>query len=161
MQISTVALRESAFFGDRLCSGPRRLCNLDGSTQRKARMSRSIRVLCADDNADVLEVLKRLIDRTDDMCCVGGLSTADSLAERARELKADVVLVDATMPGKDPLVAMRELVDMVPEIRAVLFSGYDDPETQSKARAAGASECISKHADPASIVDGIRRAAQA
>lgn len=121
-------------------------------------MSRPIRVLCADDNADVLEVLKRLIDRTNGMCCVGALPSADALTQAAQELKADVVLVDATMPGKDPLEAMRELVDMVPEIRAILFSGYDDADTVSKAKAAGAAECISKHADPSSIVEGIRRA---
>lgn len=121
---------------------------------------RPIRVLCADDHADLCAVLCRIIARQPDMESVGSLASADELVSEAVRLRADVVVVDLTMHGRDPLDAIAELRRVQPETRSIVFSGREDPESVSAALAAGASHMLPKHGDPWAIVDVVRRVAR-
>lgn len=122
-------------------------------------MAAPTRVLCVDDNPDVLAVLRMLIDSQTEMCCVGCLGSADGLIETVRRLSADVVLLDATMPGADPMVAITELAAAVPEARTIMFSGHDDAAFVDRAIGAGAWGCVSKGGEPTDILNAVRRVA--
>ncbi|MEK6701793.1 MAG: response regulator transcription factor, partial [Planctomycetota bacterium] len=117
------------------------------------------RVLCVDDNADITEVMRMVIDTEPTMRCVGCLASADHLVEKVRRMSPlpEVVLLDATMPGKSPLVAMSELAAAFPEIRTIIYSGHDDPGFMEQAREAGAWGCVSKNDDPSAILHAVRR----
>jgi DNA-binding NarL/FixJ family response regulator len=119
------------------------------------------RVLCVDDSRDTAAVLRMLIDAESSMQCVGCLTTAGDLLEEVRRLSPppDVVILDATMPGKDPLASMSELAAQFPKIRTIIYSGYDDPELIDRALSAGAWGCISKREDPDTIMRAVRDAA--
>lgn len=93
------------------------------------------------------------------MACVGVLDSADALIERVLEARPDVVLLDLTMPGKDPLMAIRELAVAAPWCRVLAFSGYDDDERMMNIAAAGAWGLVSKDADPTRVTKAIRRVA--
>ena len=69
---------------------------------------RQITVLVVDDNADLASMLVRLIGGEPDMACVGELPCADSLIEMVELRKPNIVLIDLTMPGRDPLEVMFE-----------------------------------------------------
>jgi DNA-binding NarL/FixJ family response regulator len=118
-----------------------------------------IRVLCVDDHADIRNVLRMVIDAQDDMTCVGCLSSANTLVDEARRLHADIVLLDVSMPGKDPFEAILELTAGTPEIRTVVFSGWDDIDKIERATNAGASGWVSKDADPDTIIQATREVA--
>src|SRR5262245_14680380 len=68
-----------------------------------------IRVLLVDDVRDITMALQRCIEGEPDMEAVGTLESADHLVAEVERTHADVVLLDMTMPGKDPLEAVREL----------------------------------------------------
>src|SRR5258705_7049319 len=87
----------------------------------------SIGVLCVDDQPDVTATMRLVIDCDPKMRCVGCLASADHLVEEVRTLKPDVVLLDASMPGRSPFEAMSELATRFPDVKAIVFSGYDDP----------------------------------
>ena len=70
-----------------------------------ATMTKSIRVLCVDDSRDVTNMLARLMSFETDVMCVGELNSADRLVAEVGALRPDVVLIDLTMPGRDPLGA--------------------------------------------------------
>ena len=120
---------------------------------------RITKVLCVDDSADIAGLCRRFVDAEPDMACAGVLESADALVERVLEARPDVVLLDLTMPGKDPLMAVRELAVAAPWCRVLAFSGYDDEERLMGIVEAGAWGLVSKDSDPARLVQAIRRVA--
>ncbi len=117
------------------------------------------KVLCVDDSADIARLCQRIVDDEADMECVGLLSCADGLIEKVLQVRADVVLMDLTMPGKDPLMAIRELTVAAPWCRVLGFSGYDDPARVESLVEAGAWGLVSKDSDPKRVTAAIRRVA--
>ncbi len=115
-----------------------------------------IKVLCVDDSDDIARLYSRIISDESDMECVGTLASADELIGTVVRLDADVVVLDLTMPGRDPLEAMLELTQSRPRTRTIAFSGYDDAETIASAKAAGAVATVSKNDDPFSLLAVIR-----
>lgn len=121
-------------------------------------MSRSaIKLLCVDDNAKLRSAWERLLGRESDMELVGVLSTADELVKTACEKSADVVLLDLTMEGKEPLEAVAELARDCPWVKVVIYSGASTPELIDRAMAAGAWGYVDKLAEPASVINAVRR----
>ena len=118
------------------------------------------RVLCVDDHRDIRRVLEMLIDAAADMQCVGCLGSADTLVEEVRRLQADVVLMDAIMPGKDPFVAVGELSAEHPDTGIIVFSAWDRDEVLiRRAKEAGARGWVSKDADPDTVLEALREVA--
>jgi len=120
-------------------------------------MSNLIRVLFVDDNEDLRNMMCRLIDSAPGMKSAGSIESADALEAEVEKRNPDVVLIDLTMPGRSPLLAIHALSKLGIRVKVVAYSGHDDPETISSALDAGASELVSKSLDPQSVVAAIRR----
>lgn len=114
------------------------------------------RVLCVDDSKDLADLVERLLVRSGFFESAGSVQEADELVSVVRERRADVVLLDLTMPGKDPLVACRELAEMEPGCCVVAFSARGDQESLDAATRAGARGMISKCQEPVVIVEALR-----
>jgi DNA-binding NarL/FixJ family response regulator len=124
-----------------------------------SKAEQSTKVLCVDDSPDIGGLCRRLIDSEADMQCVGVLHTADGLVDHVEQVRPDVVLLDLTMPGKDPVDAIRELAISAPWCRVLAFSGHDDDERLLSITEAGAWGLVSKGADPTQLTAAIRRVA--
>ncbi len=116
----------------------------------------TIRVMVADDNPDIADVLAYVIGAEPAMECVGCLHSADHLAEEIRALRPDVLVLDATMPGRDPLTAVKELGPEFPEVRAIFYSGHDDREFIERVVDAGAWGFVSKRREAEAVLAAIR-----
>lgn len=137
-----------------------------------ALSSASIRVLCVDDNRDLTEVLRRVIDAQPDLRCVGCLASANDLLAEVRRLCTTppptlpdpamplVIILDATMPGKDPLEAVGELAAAFPQAKTIIYSGHDDPGFIDRAIDAGAWGCVSKSDEPHAVIRAIHEVAE-
>ena len=119
----------------------------------------SLRVLIVDDSRDIVASMRDVIDSQPDMRCSGCLGSADRLVVMARKALADVVLLDATMPGKPPLTALRELTRELPDVRTIIFSGYGDCELVDSAFTAGAWGCVSKAEELETVLWAVREVA--
>ncbi len=119
---------------------------------------RECRVLCVDDHPDIRKSLAMVLDAEDDMQCVGCLASADHLVQEVERLSPDVVLLDATMRGKNPFDAIRELTAAHPKVKTIVFTGHADADVFRNAKNAGACECVSKGVDPSALLDVIRQA---
>lgn len=115
-----------------------------------------IKVLIVDDSVDLVAAFSLLIRRESDLQVVGALHSADDVLPVVAQLCPDVVVMDLTMPGKDPLEAIRELSRAAPDCVVLACSGYDDPDTVSAALKAGARRCVSKHDDVDRLIGAIR-----
>ena len=116
-----------------------------------------IRVLCAEDNRDLATMLQAFIDSEDDMCCVGLAESRHGLAEMVAQSQADVVVMDLSMPGGNPIQTLRDIGARSAGSRVLIHSGYDDQTSIDQAVAAGAWGFVSKHGDPQRLIDAIRR----
>jgi DNA-binding NarL/FixJ family response regulator len=116
-----------------------------------------LRILCVDDHADFAQLWSSILDGEPDMESVGTLPNADQLEEECRTRGTHAVLVDLTMPGRNPIEAIDSLRRSAPGIWIIAFSGYDDAAMVATAKAAGAHGLISKSLDPQGVIDRIRR----
>jgi DNA-binding NarL/FixJ family response regulator len=126
-----------------------------------SRPTLPIRILCVDDNADMLEMMRMLLDTEPSMRCVGCLHSADRLIEYVAEMEPppQVILLDATMPGEDPLAVLSKMSDRSLACRTIVFSGYDDAEFLGRVRRAGAWGFVSKRDEPDAFLSAIREVA--
>lgn len=114
------------------------------------------RVLIIDDNDDLSTMLTVLIGHEHDLECVGRLASADLLLESIAEHEPDILLMDLTMPGRDPLEAMSAAAARYPQCRAIVLSGYDDPDRVEAAVNSGAWGFVSKDGQLDMILKAIR-----
>jgi len=119
-----------------------------------------IKVLCVDDNRDLVEMLRAIINCESDMTALEGVYEGAGLIEAAARLRPHVAVVDLTMPGEiTPIEAIRRAIRATPDLRIVAYSGYDDQRTVNEAMEAGAWGFVSKHAEPTALVDAVRKIA--
>jgi DNA-binding NarL/FixJ family response regulator len=114
-----------------------------------------------DDSADIADLYQRLINRQEDMECVGTMESTVGLEEAIGRSGAEVAVVDLVAKGRDSMEAIGASVDVHPDCRVIVFSGHDDPATREEAARAGAWSLVSKHDEPMSLIREIRRAVAA
>jgi two-component system invasion response regulator UvrY len=115
----------------------------------------SVRVLVADDQPDIADMLEYVIGDDPGLDCVGCLHSADELAAAVRNLHPDVLVLDARMPGVDPLTAIAELAPEFPGLKSIFYSGYDDPDFIERIIDAGAWGFVSKRHESDAVVRAI------
>jgi len=101
-----------------------------------------VRLLLADDNAHLLQLLAYLL--SDDNQIVGTVPDGKALLIAAAELRPDIVISDIDMPEVDGLEATRQLREFLPHTKIILMSGHDDSKHVAGALASGASAFVSK-----------------
>ncbi len=116
-----------------------------------------IRVMCVDDNDFVAEAIRRKLSLDQDFAWAGWLPEARGLVEKVKEAKADVVLLDIDMPGKDSFEALRELAAACPSARVIMLSGYVRTDYIDRAVEAGAWGYVSKNENTETILAAIRQ----
>jgi DNA-binding NarL/FixJ family response regulator len=120
---------------------------------------RAIRVLCVDDNDFVAEAIRRKLSLDASFAWAGWLPEAKDLVRTVQEKRADVVLLDIDMPGKDSFEALAELAAAVPEARVIMLSGYVRSDYIDRAVEAGAWGYVSKNENTETILAAIQQVA--
>jgi two-component system response regulator DesR len=117
-----------------------------------------IQVLVVDDEPRLRMVWGRVIESQPDMVLVTMLESADALDSELPDGPC-VVLLDLSMPGRDPLDVAAQVNRESPDCRIIIYSGYSDPDTMQAAADAGAWGFVDKLASVTSILEAIRRVA--
>jgi DNA-binding NarL/FixJ family response regulator len=119
-----------------------------------------IRVLVADDDADVRRNLRRILESEPDVRVVGEAADGVAAVEQARVLRPDVVLVDIRMPRRDGLAVTRDLAgpDAAEPVRVVVLTTFDLDEYVHAALRNGACGFLLKRSGPTLLIEGVRAA---
>lgn len=122
-------------------------------------MKKTIRILCVDDHAFLVEGLNARFALERDFEIVGRLATADNLAEEVKKMRAQIVLLDIEMPGPDPFDALADLRRQNEDVKVIILSAYIRDHYIEAAYKAGAWGYFCKSDEMDAIVGGIRKVA--
>jgi DNA-binding NtrC family response regulator len=98
------------------------------------------RVLCVDDNPQVLRLLKRQLGDRFDLSIAQ--TAQDALEQLAGGEPFDVIVSDLRMPDVHGLTFLKKARELYPSTERIILTGLPDPATMSVARSAGGAEQI-------------------
>jgi DNA-binding NarL/FixJ family response regulator len=99
-------------------------------------------VLVADDHADLTKAVCRLL--ADDYEVVGTVADGRAVVATAQQLQPDVIVLDLNFSEIDGLEVCRQITRAHPEIKVVMFTAKDDPDTRQESFDAGAAAFVCK-----------------
>lgn len=115
-----------------------------------------IRVIAFDDNKDLREMLRMLVDAQPDMVCVAVHPDLSQVLRDLTAAKPDVIVMDIQMPGMNGIEGVRMIKARHPEARILMQTVFEDEDKVFDAICAGASGYILKTAGADEIVRAIR-----
>jgi DNA-binding NarL/FixJ family response regulator len=113
------------------------------------------RVLIADDHADLRKAVGRLLAIECDV--VGSVADGRALLEEARRLQPDVIVVDLNLPGVNGLDACRQITQANPDVKVIVFTAMNDPDTRQRSFEGGAAAFVFKMAGDGDLLSTIKR----
>jgi len=115
-----------------------------------------IKVLVAEDMHIVRGALVALLRLEPDIDVVAEVSAGDKILPVAREVGADVAVIDIDLPGKDGLTAADELHRSLPSCRTLILTSLGRPGTLRRALAAKVGGFLLKDAPPDKLANAVR-----
>lgn len=104
------------------------------------------RILLVDDDSAFSSVMERGFQRRGFTTCI--CASAEEAMAACAEFQPSHILLDLNMPGTSGLIALPRLLQLAPEARLVVLTGYSSIATAVEATKAGACNYLCK---PASI----------
>lgn len=102
--------------------------------------------------------IRRLIAAEDDFACPYHFPSAADLFDKLRftNERPDILLLDLGLPRRDGLEVLGDIRKVLPDVKVVILTSYDDREKVYRAICNGASGYLLKTSDPDEILTGIR-----
>lgn len=113
------------------------------------------KILVADDSATMRRVLEMTFAGED--ATVHTVDTAEAALAKAGELSPDIIFADASLPNVDgyELAKRIKTTPALAKIAVVVMASQQTPYDESKGRAAGVDDHISKPFDTQSVIDRV------
>jgi len=115
-----------------------------------------IRITLVDDHAIVRAGLRLLIETQPDMEVVGEARGSRAALTQVSKTKPDVTTIDIQMSGASGIKTIEHLLQVCPDTRILVITGYNDSVYARAALAAGALGYISKHGSASNMLTAIR-----
>ena len=122
-------------------------------------MKRKIRILIVDDHAMVRFALAEAISGEPDLTLIAEAANGSEALELYRKHRPDVVTMDFQLPGADGAASTAALRAEFPDAHVLLLSVFEGEEDIWRAVQAGALGYVSKSAEIAEVLEGIRELA--
>lgn len=117
----------------------------------------SKKILIADDAAVVRLVLKDLLESAG-FEVVGECENGEEAVAGYKDLQPDLVTMDITMPVKDGLTALEEILGYDRKARIVMITAVDDKSALTRAIKAGATDYIVKPFEEDRVLGAVKSA---
>ena len=120
-------------------------------------MSKSVRILIADDHSVVRAGLRALLEKHDMFRVVAEAETGEEAIARAKESHPDVAVMDIRMPGVSGIEACRQITQDLPDCKVIMLTSYAEDELLFAAIQAGASGYVLKRIGDNELVRAVER----
>jgi DNA-binding NarL/FixJ family response regulator len=119
-----------------------------------------IRAAIVEDQREIREGLKALIDGTSGYHCTGAFRAMEEALEGIARQLPDVVLVDIGLPGMSGIEGIPLLKERYPAASVLVLSVYDDDDRIFSALCAGACGYLLKKTPPARLLESLKEAVE-
>ena len=119
-----------------------------------------IRVLIAEDTADMRETLAALLGLQPDIEVSAAVACGDQVVPAAMEHRPDIALLDIGLPGADGITAAAELASRLPGCRVLILTGMQVPGNLAAALSAGVTGYLLKGVPAEDLIGAIRAVAR-
>ncbi len=116
-----------------------------------------IRVLIVDDHAIVRQGLRRILEEAKGMQVGGEAANGIEALKMLRTGRWDVILLDISMPGKNGVDTLKQIMEMNRDAKVLILSMYPEDQYAVRLMKAGASGYMTKETAPEQLVEAIRR----
>ncbi|HYM06715.1 MAG TPA: response regulator transcription factor [Terriglobales bacterium] len=122
-------------------------------------MSPMIKVAIIEDQPEVREGLRILIDTSAGFRCTSSDPSMERGLESMGQTPPDVALVDIGLPGMSGLEGIRRMREIYPSVLALMLTVYNDDDRIFEAMCAGACGYLLKNTRPERLLQAIAEAA--
>jgi DNA-binding NarL/FixJ family response regulator len=116
------------------------------------------RILLADDHALVRRGVRLILDNEPDLTVVAEAADDSEAIDKARSNRPDLAILDIAMPRLTGLQAARELSHLLPDLRILILTMYDNEQHLFEALKASASGYVLKSVADRDLVEACRAA---
>jgi DNA-binding NarL/FixJ family response regulator len=118
----------------------------------------TVRILLADDHALVRRGVRLILDNEPDLTVVAEAGDGAEAISMARSEQPDLAILDIAMPRLTGLQAARELSRLLPDLRILILTMYDNEQYFFEALKSGASGYVLKSVADRDLVEACRAA---
>ena len=116
-----------------------------------------IRVMIADDQELIRDILKVVLDMNPDMEVTAVVENGKQVLERLRKGQPDVILMDVRMPEMDGVQCTKAVKELYPGVSIIILTTFDDDEYVYNALKYGASGYLLKGVSVQELSAAIRK----
>ena len=121
-------------------------------------MSKKIKVLIADDQKDLAEGIKSVLQTDEEIEVVGIAHDGSEAIDYVKEFEPDVVLMDIRMPNTNGVVATQRIQADYPNVKVIVLTTFDDSDYILNAINNGACGYLLKDIGATTLINSIKNA---
>jgi DNA-binding NarL/FixJ family response regulator len=110
-----------------------------------------LRVFLCDDVAEIRVLMRFTLEEDERLVVVGEAADGEAGVAGVLDTKADVILLDLSMPGMDGLEAIQRLREVAPDTAIVVLSGFSAGRLGEAALELGADRYLEK-GEPGEVI---------
>jgi len=118
------------------------------------------KVAIVEDSKTTREGLETIVNLSNHFRCVCTCSTAEEALKVLPKLEPELVLMDIQLPNMSGVDCVARLKELLPSIKAIMVTVYEDPDRIFRALRAGASGYLLKRSTPEEVLNAMREVQQ-
>jgi DNA-binding NarL/FixJ family response regulator len=119
-----------------------------------------IKVAIVEDSKTTREGLEAIINLSTDFRCICTCSTAEEALKVLPKHEPELVLMDIQLPNMSGVDCVARLKELLPAVKAIMVTVYEDPDRIFRALRAGASGYLLKRSTPEEVLNAMREVQQ-
>ncbi len=118
------------------------------------------KVAIVEDNKTTREGLETIVNLSSDFRCICTCPTAEEALRVLPEQAPELVLMDIQLPNMSGVECVARLKELLPDMKAIMVTVYEDPDRIYSALRAGASGYLLKRSTPEEVLNAMREVQQ-
>ncbi|HYG24294.1 MAG TPA: response regulator transcription factor [Verrucomicrobiae bacterium] len=118
------------------------------------------KVAIVEDNRTTREGLETIVNLSSEFRCVCTCSTAEEALRVLPKHAPELVLMDIQLPNMSGVDCVARLKELLPAVKAIMVTVYEDPDRIFSALRAGASGYLLKRSMPEDVLNAMREVQQ-